>query len=192
MKRTSAQEEVLRISEEEREGSPPTIHPNGFIQLKLTEGRRMHFWHPEIPRQKVGSPIHDHIFEMSSEILLGTLYHCQIDALPDHNGYYMIWRAEPVRDTETTLVSTGERVRADRLPEQQLDPGDSYLFPAFTFHLTRDAMPAVSVITKTQEFDGKPRVLVRAGEQPDNSFVRDSFPQMFVEAFILRVIREAR
>ncbi|HEY9713851.1 MAG TPA: hypothetical protein V6C72_10300 [Chroococcales cyanobacterium] len=187
------QAEVLRITREEREGSAPTIHPNGFIQLKLTNDRRMHFWHPEIPRQKVGSPIHDHIFDMASVILLGTLFHREVHIQPDRDGYYVIWEAVPVRDTETELVSTGERVRADHGPEQELKPGDHYFFEAFCFHLTRDAVPAVSIIRKRQEFEGRrPRVLVPAGQKPDNDFTRDSFDPEFIEQFIFRVIEEAR
>lgn len=185
--------EVLRITREEREGPAPTIHPNGFIQLKLTGGRRMHFWHPEIPRQKVGSPIHDHIFDMESEILLGKLFHREVFTQPDEQGYYVVWAAVPVRDTETTLESTGVRVRADQGPEQELKPGDHYFFEAFRYHLTRDAVPAVSVILKKQEYkDHRPRVLVPAGQKPDNSFTRDSFDPEFIEKLIMRVIEEAR
>jgi hypothetical protein len=189
MKMSGRQIEVLRIMREDREGSAPTIHPNGFIQLKLTNGRRMHFWHPEIPRQ--GYRIHDHVFEMASEILLGKLYHREISVVTDSEGFYMIWEAVPVRDSETELVSKGERVQADHLVEQELKPGDHYFSPAFNFHLIRDVAPAVSVISKGQEFDRRPRVLVPAGQKPDNSFTRDDFDDDFIEKFMHRVIEES-
>jgi hypothetical protein len=183
---------VMRMMRQEREGSPPTIHPNGFIQLKLTNGRRMHFWHPDIPRQKVGSPIHDHVFDMRSSIMLGSLFHREVKILPNVDGYYEIWQAKPIRDTETVLVGTGQRVKANHCTEQELGPGESYEFPAFTFHLTRDPVPAVSMISKLQNYPGKPRVLVPAGEKPDNDFTRDSFPNEFIEMFMLSIIEEAK
>lgn len=170
----------------------PIIHPNGFIQLKLLGGLRMHFWHPEIPRQRVYSPIHDHVFDMASEILLGRLCHCEIEVIVQPDGYYMIWEAVPTRDSETTLMSTDVRVRAERHMEQEFRPGDHYTFGAFSFHATRDSEPAVSVIRKKQTYQGRPRVLVPAGSKPDNDWVRDEFTTTFVEEFMFRVVEESR
>lgn len=36
------------------------------------------------------------------------------------------------------------------------------------------------------------RVLVPAGQKPDNTFIRDSFEPEFIEQFMFRVIEEAR
>ena len=52
----------------------PRVHGNGFIQCDLPHRKRLHIWgHPAIPRQKVSSPIHDHVFSFASIVLVGRL-----------------------------------------------------------------------------------------------------------------------
>jgi hypothetical protein len=38
----------------------PRVHGNGFIQLDLPDGKRLHVWDEDIPRQKVNTSMHDH------------------------------------------------------------------------------------------------------------------------------------
>lgn len=59
-------------------GEVPRLHPNGFIQLNLNRAGtcRLHIWSPNITPdmvQKTRHPIHDHIFDMESTILLGSM-----------------------------------------------------------------------------------------------------------------------
>lgn len=188
----SRQFDVLRMIREERDlNRDPVIHPNGFIQLWMHDGRRMHFWHPEIPRQKVASPIHDHIFDMWSEVLLGRLVHTEVETILDSDGYYNVWVVRSTRDSETVLENTGRRVRAEYKPSQILMAGDHYAFPAESFHVTRDSNPCVSIITKGKTYPGSPRVLVPYGTEPDNEFERDAFEPFELEQWMTRVVVEA-
>lgn len=177
------------ISEALLAGNTPIIHPNGFAQLKLCDGRRMHFWHPMIPRQEVKTPIHDHIFDMHSEIIAGSILHCEVSVLEMEDGYYSIYEAKAVRDAETKLVNTGHRCKANHGPWQEFSAGDEYDFPAGSFHETSDRLgPAISIITKGKEFpEMNPCVLVPADQEPDNAFTRDSFEAIAVIGMIDRV-----
>ena len=67
----------------------PRVHGNGFIQLDLTDRRRLHVWGDHrIPRQSVPSTIHDHTFSFKSTIILGQLVHREIGIFPDTSGAY--------------------------------------------------------------------------------------------------------
>jgi hypothetical protein len=55
-------------------GESPRWHGNGFIQLPLPAGHRLHVWHPDFPMDEQNNAfIHTHVWDMSSTILLGTL-----------------------------------------------------------------------------------------------------------------------
>src|SRR4051812_43978314 len=51
----------------------PRVHPNGFIQLDLKPGLRLHVWDVQIKAQEPPTPVHDHIFDMRSQVLLGQI-----------------------------------------------------------------------------------------------------------------------
>ncbi len=55
------------------QGKVPRVHGNGFIQLDLTDRTRLHVWHPSVPRQKVATQIHDHVFSFESCCIVGRL-----------------------------------------------------------------------------------------------------------------------
>ena len=174
------------------DGHVPVVHPNGFIQLKLPDNRRMHFWDKSIPRQKTASPIHDHVFDMDSEIVAGTLLHCEIRVHSEPDGFYDLYEAVTVEGVETKLVPLQNRVRADYGEWQEFHAGDEYMFPAGRFHETSDRLgPAISIITKGQTFTTfNPRVLVKHGEKPDNDFERGSFTLVKLLDTISRITSE--
>lgn len=174
------------------DGNVPVVHPNGFIQLKLSDGRRMHFWDKQIPRQTVPTLIHEHIFDMHSEIVAGVLLHCEVRVHEDDNGFYDIYEAKTVEGVQTTLVNTGHRCRADHGQWQKFFAGDDYLFPAGQFHETSDRLgPCISIITKqwtAKNMD--PCVLVEHGKAPDNEFDRRDFTLVKLLDTISRITSE--
>lgn len=174
------------------DGNTPVVHPNGFLQLKLSDGRRIHFWDREIPRQKVPTLIHDHVFDMSSKIIAGTLLHCQIRVHQEPEGYFDQYEAITIEGVQTELVNTGLRVRADYGEWQEFHAGDEYIFPAGRFHETSDRLgPCISIITKGKTFKTiNPRVLVKHGETPDNDFERGAFTLVKLLDTISRITSE--
>src|SRR5271168_5571627 len=55
-------------------GSEPYWFGLGFIQLKLSDTERMHFWLPEIPHPE-REEIHNHRYDFTSTVLAGHLMH---------------------------------------------------------------------------------------------------------------------
>src|SRR5580765_3414507 len=84
----------LEVENGRRSGLRPRIHGNGFVQLDLTERRRLHVWgDSRIPRRLVPSQIHDHTFSFTSEIVIGQLVHRTIGVQFDPSGAYDLYKA---------------------------------------------------------------------------------------------------
>lgn len=51
-----------------------SLHGLGFVQIQLGADQRIHVWHPELPRRTCfeHSAIHDHRFDFTSLVLVGT------------------------------------------------------------------------------------------------------------------------
>jgi hypothetical protein len=103
-----------------REGRQPRVHPNGFLQLdlepdKMSDGRhiakrRLHIFDDRLPRQTVRTAVHDHIFDMSSFVLKGTVLNDTYIAVDDEEGDLEVYQAQEMKCTETNLVPSGRRV----------------------------------------------------------------------------------
>lgn len=93
--------------------SRPRVHGNGFIQLDLTDRRRLHIWgDPRIPRQRVPSTIHDHTFNFSSRVYRGQIIHREIALEPHPDGAYRLYQAVCRHGEDTRLVAHENRVEA--------------------------------------------------------------------------------
>lgn len=69
-------------------GAKPAAFGLGFIQLKLTDDTRMHFWHPDFEGNTPEEELHDHRYRFTSHILVGSMRHeeweFRTDELGDH------------------------------------------------------------------------------------------------------------
>lgn len=184
---------IAQLVEQQRlNGTRPRVHPNGFLQLNLTDkgDARLHIWHPELPAQKTYTGIHDHIFDMGSSVVKGRLWQVRQRFDLQHRGEPTdeIYMAQYVAKSQSTLGPTG--VLVARLPEEPalVYAGQDYTQPAFTFHESRpETDVVVTLMTKAQTYKGNPRVLVPIGAEPDNSFQRED-----VDAeFLWRIIEES-
>jgi hypothetical protein len=165
-------------------GRTPRVHPNGFLQLDLEPDRmstdrpiakrRLHIFDDRLPRQSVRTSVHDHIFDMSSFVLKGTILNDTYVTVPDEEGDLEIHQAEAAKGMETNLVSTGHRCTLRLKHTEYVYMGESYRFPALTFHDSRHEGVAATIMTKGDTFPLKtPRVLVPVDAEPDNSFSRE-------------------
>lgn len=171
----------------------PRVHPNGFIQLDLTDRRRLHLWHREIPRQKTRTPLHDHVFDMQSSVLSGRMinieytiaFTCGVDDA-DLKVY------EPNPDVGG-LVETGERAVELRRDLTLHEAGSSYSVHRGEFHESIPAGPAVTVIKKSNIASNgqSPCVLIPQGREPDNSFDRyDALTRDAINTFIDNLVTD--
>lgn len=166
-----------------RQQHRPRVHGNGFIQIDIDDRRRLHVWgHPDIPRQRVASPIHDHLFDFTSETLVGRLVNVVYGTLLDAQGEFEIFEPSIRQGEDTVLAGTGRRInvyvsKTQMLSAHRLSRPSSYRMERHVFHETFAPEPTITVMlksgpTQAQGATGKPRVLVPFGVEPDNEFDR--------------------
>jgi hypothetical protein len=163
---------AMRINER------PRTHGNGYIQLNVplspTEKYQVHFWgHPNVPRQKVSTQIHDHSFGFESHVLRGRVFNVLYDVRKAFAGTHELWMPK-MHSREDTLEATGEYCWCEQTDVRQLREGDSYSMNPFEFHelFTPACERAVTVVHKTDTTNSLPRIVVPYGVQPDRSYNR--------------------
>lgn len=189
-------------------GKNPRVHPNGFIQLDIEnvedgwheshkEGHsganlRLHIWNPPgivLPRQDSVHEIHDHVFEMKSTILRGTLrqqlYEFKIGSLEHDFTTHQLYRAVYSKNSDSRLEPLGVYGVIEQWMTQVVREGDCYTQPASTFHDTETpGSLVVTVMEKTAIKAKQAHVLVPKDTEPDNDFDRASAvqPELLWEA----------
>lgn len=167
--------QILEVAR--RMSTQPRVHGNGFIQLDLEKGSRLHIWgHPALPRQKVDTGIHDHRFGFRSRVIVGRVVNAmwrtvEVDSEPTHKIYV----PKPSKTENTTLQDSGEVVRARIYHSETVLAGESYVMHPRMFHETFTDRPSATLMTKTvEDHEHMARVLVPMGLEPDNDFHRDA------------------
>lgn len=170
-------------------GHSPRIHPNGFLQLDLTEhqegasghsggSRRLHIWNPtdvELPRQKTASPVHNHVFDMESTVIKGSLTQVLyvLDEDPSEDDITHEKYIAEYDGLNSVLVASD--IVGNLMEQERFDvkAGESYTQPAFTFH---DSVPAsdlvVTLMEKQEIHEGEATILIPVGQEPDNEYDR--------------------
>ena len=156
--------------------SLPRVHGNGFIQVDLDPIRRLHVWHPDLPRQVVDTQIHDHRFSFVSTVVVGRLGHFTYQVEADPQGPYHLYVPEAREGEDTKLERrSDECFRADNLEVQWIPAGEAYYFWAEQFHETKVNALAVTLLEKISIYNVQPRVLCPVGQEPDNAFNRNNW-----------------
>lgn len=158
------------------------VHGNGFMQVPIVDrpNWRLHIWHPDIIGQNINTPIHDHTYGFTSQILLGALVQKGISVFRNESGCgnYNIYEARPTKGTDTKLVPPSsldnDQVWIRRKYIELLEKGDRYEMSPFEFHEAHAIGHTASVMYKGIQISGyNPRVLVPVGVEPDNGFQRE-------------------
>jgi hypothetical protein len=171
-------------------GRRPRLHPNGFIQLDLTDNgsTRLHVW-PDIslPAQKTSHPIHDHIFDMVSTVISGKLMNKMYESVPG-NPSHELHVAERINGNDTILAATGLRGQLHTKRVDMIQTGQSYFVPAHHLHETIHLGLAATLMTKTStpERGDRPHVAVPIGVEPDNDFRRETIDEEVLWSIIER------
>lgn len=154
-----------------------TLHGLGFVQVQLEGNQRLHVWHPELPRRAcfAHSAIHDHRFNFTSRVIVGTqLNHCfKMERCDD--GAYMLYLHEGSRtagggrpwtpDGRANLVIDGEfKVAA----------GNDYNTIAYDYHATTPGGDGrvATIMAKRGEYPAGAHSTCTFGVQPDTDFDR--------------------
>ena len=155
----------------------PRQHGNGFFQLDLYNGYRLHVWDPDYPApQSITTPIHDHRFSFTSLVLYGTQRSVTYDIVESPESIpatHQVYEVTPRIAEDTVLVPT-ENMVAIRLPiTLEIPTGRFYRFPAKAFHETPNDSYVVTLLKKLDVDPGhKARVLCPIGVKPDDNFTR--------------------
>lgn len=192
----------------EKRDRVPRVHGNGFIQLDLEDNFRMHVWSPLLKgkAQKTYTPIHDHVFDMHSTIVYGTLVQVEYKEIynspggPTHDVY--VARRRDREDTvlekigqSCSLKTVGCSVYSAHKVEGEI--GRFYYFKARELHETMvpDGQTTITVIEKCypkQERTYDPRVLCPVGMKPDNDFNRYQLDEEFLWKVIDTSMEQAK
>lgn len=158
----------------------PRFHGNGFVQLYIGERKRLHIWTPELPAiRSHNARIHDHRYDMESEILYGCLQHTTFDTWVKINGGYEIIQldgASEVRHKPGHILT--EEFAWQIRHRYSFFKGSSYNFKQHLFHDSASDIFTVTVMTKSPENSNDfARIIVPKGTpQPTHAFAPEYQP----------------
>lgn len=161
-----------------------TLHGLGFLQVVLPGNQRLHVWHPDLPRRKCfeSSNIHNHRFEFTSRVLVGT----QI------NINYKLLKFSPdgTYNTHTAYLHEGSRTKFGNRPwvkdfkckpveygRMKIEAGGKYKINTYDYHSTQAEGIVVTLMTKLFEGDTGAHSLCKVDIEPDADFDRRQMSQ---------------
>lgn len=162
-------------------------HGLGMLQGYLDKNTRIHIWHPGLCSDWTQEPfraVHDHRYDLRSEVLVGSLIDVSYEVIP-YGSWDVSCMAVPSNEWKTTHLweivnAKAQRGLSDDMIAQDkgavlvretgrraYSKGDSYTIPRRAFHTTivDRAMdyPTVTLVTRSQ-LDNRPaRVLGQTG-----------------------------
>jgi len=153
-------------------------HGIGALQAYVLEKgepeMRIHIWHPRLVMPGKLS-MHDHRFDMTSDVLLGEIDHVEMILTPDESGTYQKWaimnarRAEEGKQINEALTLQPGRFNS-RDVAYTIKAGESYHFPRRCFHRSAIRGLAVTLVTKWRQEDRYAYVLSPFGVDPVYGF----------------------
>lgn len=155
-------------------------HPLGFFyaveQVSNGVNLRYHIW-PKgwaIPQDQAGGEIHDHIFELNSVILAGSMRHQTYDFLPSGEGRHEILTVTYNREG-SQLNRSGQRGELKVISDEVYKPGTVYRVPAGTIHRAdaSEAPAATLVLAVNNKNQSNPRVVIEYNHSIPANFVRE-------------------
>jgi hypothetical protein len=141
-------------------------HPLGFMHLKLfsrgRESLRLHIWPSgDAPRERAAMSIHDHAWDLVSQVLCGELTNHFVDVMPDESGHVQMGIVR-YRGAVNEVIPRGEAVRWFVSTSERYGPGDRYTVPRQVFHYTAPgiARPLATVVGAVMASKDPPRTLL--------------------------------
>jgi hypothetical protein len=154
-----------------------TLHGLGFVQIQLPASKRIHVWHPELPRRACfeHSAIHDHRFDFMSTVLVGAMRNIEYDDVWGNDGEYVMYLHEGARSPNGGRPWTPDgRANMVVMHEDVVQSGGWYRQLAYKYHRTEpqgDGKVA-TIMAKTFEGTKGAHSTCRFGIEPDTDFDR--------------------
>ena len=167
------------------------LHGNGFLQMDVCPNWRLHIFHPDLIQfgQKTRTPIHDHVFDMTSHVLYGKLNHLHYKMLyPEisSHGEFNVFsvKYDGNRTQESTLkLHFVDPVIFKLLAEYEMSEGSIYKFKAGEWHESSSKDLTITLIHKSEAKVNLARVACPIGSFPDNDFKRNSIPKYVTDKY---------
>ena len=131
-----------------------SLHGLGFIQVKLPADRRLHVWHPDLPRRDcfLFSSIHNHRFAFRSTVLVGCQRNRRCDLVIHPEGTHdVISHDGPRSEKGGRLSFVAGRVNLVHQEVETYFPGESYEMRELEYHSTPNEGIVVTLMTKLRE-----------------------------------------
>lgn len=173
--------------------APFKLHPLGFIVCTLfTEGHRklrLHYWpkggHIE---QSPQCRIHDHLFELKSWVLAGSIENIEYSTSP--KGLELaVYRAGYVGN-KSILTKTEETIKVSVRSRAVYDTGSCYVVHAGTLHesVRVSYAPAATVLVTTDMSTAAPLVLGSIAGPANFEFKRETIPEPIAEEMLAELL----
>ena len=154
-----------------------TLHGLGFVQVQLEGNQRLHVWHPELPRRSCfeDSAIHDHRFNFTSRVLVGTqINHCY-DMQRHDEGDFVLYLHEGKRSANGGRPWTPDgRAHLNWETTFSVEAGNDYNTIAYEYHRTEPGGDGrvATIMQKRGDHPQGAHSTCRFGVQPDTDFDR--------------------
>lgn len=161
----------------------------GMLQAYIHEGKtdelRVHIWHPSLRRPGIEESglLHDHRFDLTSRVLVGTIRQVEFALKMDPHGNWQLHEVVHARaaadrhgsnDGLMTALPTRYSIEASAT---HIPAGRGYFFPKRVFHGTYvESGLAVTVVTKANQDDAPARILAPYGKPVVHAFA-DPLPE---------------
>lgn len=169
-----------------------SLHGLGFIQLVLPEKKRLHVWHPDLPRRKCyeHSAIHNHRFSFDSTVLIGVQKNARVEIelardgthdVVSHNG-----PRSPLGGRESYAVATCNVIEQ---PVETYEAGRAYRMYIHEYHHTPNDGVVVTLMEKGRlESEVHACTIIRRGFAFDQAFDRFQLSPARLFAYVVEAL----
>lgn len=157
-------------------GQKPRFHGNGFVQLYLGEGKRLHIWSPDLPMiRDHNATMHNHRYDVHSTVIHGLLKHTVYDVVyePLTGPYQMnvVNTSNPEDKPLSGPKGTGERYNLVKKGVYHMPKGSYYEFPYPLIHTSEADEFTITLFEQVNDDRSRhPFVLSPYGEAPTHAF----------------------
>lgn len=130
-----------KLTELEQSGVIIQAQPLGMMRIALDgqqnaeNGKFLHYWAADLPKSMENPPLHTHVFNMRSRIIVGKITDTTFKITHDIDGMHQLIQAKCTQDY-CAMVSSIQRVRVDTECIRELKAGDIYKVAKDVFHVT--------------------------------------------------------
>jgi len=143
-------------------GRKPQWFGLGFIQMKLNDVERIHFWHPDLSADTPEEELHDHRYEFTSTIIRGSLTHETWEFVSDPDGDHVMVQVACEPGVEVPPMPLG-RGCIRRSGAYTMQAGSNYTFAPDDFHRVRSSR-AVTLLRRGPKVKDYARVIKPVGQ----------------------------